>query len=138
MNLNNYTIKAQEAIQSAQQVAYTNSNPSIETDHLLKALLAEKDSAIDFLLKKNNVNPSFLEAKLLEQINKLPKVQEGEPAQTAGRDFSNALLKANAVMSLFKDEFITPEHLLVALVQMNDATGKLLKSLIWRVSFYKY
>ncbi len=128
MNLNNYTIKAQEAIQSAQQVAYTNSNPSIETDHLLKALLAEKDSAIDFLLKKNNVNPAFLEAKLLEQINKLPKVQEGEPAQTAGRDFSNALLKANAVMSLFKDEFITPEHLLMALVQMNDATGKLLKS----------
>ncbi|WP_439505720.1 ATP-dependent chaperone ClpB [Sediminibacterium sp.] len=128
MNLNNYTIKAQEAIQAAQQVAYSNSNPSIETDHLLKALLAEKDSAIDFLLKKNNVNPTFLEAKLLEQINKLPKIQDGEPAQTAGRDFSNALLKANAVMSLFKDEFITPEHLLMALVQMNDATGKLLKS----------
>ena len=128
MNLNNYTIKAQEAIQSAQQIAYTNSNPSIETDHLLKALLAEKDSAIDFLLKKNNVNPTFLESKLLEHINKLPKIQDGEPAQTAGRDFSNALLKANAVMSLFKDEFITPEHLLMALVQMNDATGKLLKS----------
>jgi ATP-dependent Clp protease ATP-binding subunit ClpB len=128
MNLNNYTIKAQEAIQAAQQVAYSNSNPSIETDHLLKALLAEKDSAIDFLLKKNNVNPSFLESKLLEQINKLPKIQDGEPAQNAGRDFSNALLKANAVMGLFKDEFITPEHLLMALVQMNDATGKLLKS----------
>lgn len=127
MNLNNYTIKAQEAIQSAQQIAYTNSNPSIETDHLLKALIAEKDSAIDFLLKKNNVNPVFLEAKLMEQLNKLPKIQDGEPAQAAGRDFSNALLKANAVMGLFKDEFITPEHLLMALVQMNDATGKLLK-----------
>ncbi|HLD53725.1 MAG TPA: ATP-dependent chaperone ClpB [Sediminibacterium sp.] len=128
MNLNNYTIKAQEAIQSAQQIAYTNSNPSIETDHLLKALIAEKDSAIDFLLKKNNVNPTFLEAKLMEQLNKLPKIQDGEPAQAAGRDFSNALLKANSVMGLFKDEFITPEHLLMALVQMNDATGKLLKS----------
>lgn len=128
MNLNNYTIKAQEAIQSAQQIAYTNSNPSIETDHLLKALIAEKDSAIDFLLKKNNVNPVFLEAKLMEQLNKLPKIQDGEPAQAAGRDFSNALLKANSVMGLFKDEFITPEHLLMALVQMNDATGKLLKS----------
>ncbi|MBP7345861.1 MAG: ATP-dependent chaperone ClpB [Sediminibacterium sp.] len=128
MNLNNYTIKAQEAIQSAQQIAYTNSNPSIETDHLLKALIAEKDSAIDFLLKKNNVNPVFLESKLLEQLNKLPKIQDGEPAQAAGRDFSNALLKANTVMGLFNDEFITPEHLLMALVQMNDATGKLLKS----------
>ena len=128
MNLNNYTIKAQEAIQAAQQVAYANNNPSIETDHLLKALIAEKDSAIDFLLKKNNVNPSFLEAKLLEQLNKLPKIQDGEPAQTAGRDFSNALLKANTVMGVFKDAFVTPEHLLMALVQMNDATGKLLKS----------
>lgn len=128
MNLNNYTIKAQEAIQSAQQIAYTNSNPSIETDHLLKALIAEKDSAIDFLLKKNNVNPTFLEAKLMEQLNKLPKIKDGEPAQAAGRDFSNALLKANSIMGLFKDEFITPEHLLMALVQMNDATGKLLKS----------
>ncbi len=128
MNLNNYTIKAQEAIQSAQQIAYSNGNPSIETDHLLKALLNEKDSAIDFLLKKNNVNPVFLETKLAEQLNKLPKVQGGEPAQNAGRDFSNALLKATTVMSSFKDEFVTPEHLLLALVQMSDATGTLLKA----------
>lgn len=128
MNLNNYTIKAQEAIQAAQQIAYSNGNPSIETDHLLKALLNDKDSAIEFLLKKNNVNPAFLETKLTEQLNKLPKVQGGEPAQSAGRDFSNALLKATTVMSSFKDEFVTPEHLLLALVQMSDATGTLLKT----------
>lgn len=128
MNLNNYTIKAQEAIQSAQQIAYSNGNPSIETDHLLKALLSDKDSAIEFLLKKNNVNPVFLETKLSEQLNKLPKVQGVEPAQSAGRDFSNALLKATTVMSSFKDEFVTPEHLLLALVQMSDATGTLLKA----------
>ena len=128
MNLNNYTIKAQEAIQAAQQIAYSNGNPSIETDHLLKALLNDKDSAIEFLLKKNNVNPAFLETKLAEQLNKLPKVQGGEPAQNAGRDFSNALLKATTVMSSFKDEFVTPEHLLLALVQMSDATGTLLKT----------
>lgn len=128
MNLNNYTIKAQEAIQSAQQIAYSNGNPSIETDHLLKALLSDKDSAIEFLLKKNNVNPVFLETKLAEKLNKLPKVQGGEPAQSAGRDFSNALLKATNVMSSFKDEFVTPEHLLLALVQMSDATGTLLKA----------
>src|SRR5574343_168595 len=128
MNLNNYTIKAQEAIQSAQQIAYSNGNPSIETDHLLKALLSDKDSAIEFLLKKNNVNPVFLETKLAEQLNKLPKVQGAEPAQSAGRDFSNALLKVTTVMSSFKDEFVTPEHLLLALVQMSDATGNLLKA----------
>ena len=55
MNLNNYTIKAQETIQAAQQIAFNNSNPNIETNHLLKAMLSDKDSSIDYLLKKNNV-----------------------------------------------------------------------------------
>ena len=56
MNLNNYTIKAQETIQAAQQLAFNNNDINIETNHLLKALLADKDSAIEYLLKKNNVN----------------------------------------------------------------------------------
>ena len=128
MNLNNYTIKAQELIQSAQQIAFSKNNPSIETEHLLKGLLADKDSAISFLLKKNNVNPVFLENKLDDLITKLPKIQTGEPAQSAGRDFSNALLKANAALNTFKDEFITSEHLLIGLIQLNDDTAKLLKS----------
>lgn len=128
MNLNNYTIKAQEVIQAAQQVAYSNSNPSIETEHLLKALLSDKDSAIVFLLKKNNVNPVFVETKLDELLDKLPKIQSGEPAQSAGREFSNALLKANTIIKTFKDEFVTPEHLLIALVQLSDSTAQLLKA----------
>ncbi|MDD2792877.1 MAG: ATP-dependent chaperone ClpB [Sediminibacterium sp.] len=128
MNLNNYTIKAQEVIQAAQQVAYSNNNPSIETEHLLKALLSDKDSAIVFLLKKNNVNPVFVETKLDELLNKLPKIQSGEPAQSAGREFSNALLKANTIIKTFKDEFVTPEHLLIALVQLSDSTAQLLKA----------
>jgi len=127
MNLNNYTIKAQELIQSAQQIAYANSNPSMESEHLLKALLADKDSAISFLLKKNNINPEFLESKLVELLNKLPKTQDGEPAQVAGRTFSNVLLKANAALKTFKDEFITAEHLLIGLVQTTDSTAQLLK-----------
>ena len=128
MNLNNYTIKAQELIQSAQQAAYNNNNPSIETEHLLKALLSDKDSSTSFLLKKNNVNPTFLESKLEEALNLLPKVQSGEPAQSGGREFNNAILKANAALNIFKDEFITAEHLLIGLIQLNDATSKLLKS----------
>ncbi|MDP1844182.1 MAG: ATP-dependent chaperone ClpB [Sediminibacterium sp.] len=127
MNLNNYTIKAQELIQSAQQIAFANNNPSIESEHLLKALLADKDSAISFLLKKNNINPEFLESKLVELFNKLPKTQDGEPAQVAGRTFSNVLLKANAALKTFKDEFITAEHLLIGLVQTTDSTAQLLK-----------
>jgi len=128
MNLNNYTIKAQELIQSAQQIAFNAANPNIETEHLLKALMAEKDSAIAFLLKKNNVNISFVDTKLNELLNKLPKAQQGEPAQSAGREFSNALLKANSALNLFKDEFITAEHLLIGIIQVNDVTAQLLKS----------
>ncbi|TAG11846.1 MAG: AAA family ATPase, partial [Sphingobacteriia bacterium] len=128
MNLNNYTIKAQEAIQLAQQLAYNNGNPAIETVHLLKALLSDKDSPIDFLLKKNNVNPLFLQQRLEEQLKKLPKLTDGEPAQSPGRDFSSALLKANASLGQFKDEFITQEHLLLGMVQLNDETAKILIS----------
>ncbi|TAH08493.1 MAG: ATP-dependent chaperone ClpB [Sphingobacteriia bacterium] len=128
MNLNNYTIKAQEAIQLAQQLAYNNGNPAIETVHLLKALLSDKDSPIDFLLKKNNVNPLFLQQRLEEQLKKLPKLTDGEPAQSPGRDFSSALLKANASLGQFKDEFITQEHLLLGMVQLNDETAKTLIS----------
>ena len=128
MQPNNYTIKAQEAIQQAQQIAFNNDNPTIETEHLLKALLIEKESAIIFLLKKNNVNPIFIESKIDERLQKLPKNQSGEPAQSASRDFSNVLLKANAVKSIFKDEFVTPEHLVIAILQVNDGVSKELKA----------
>jgi ATP-dependent Clp protease ATP-binding subunit ClpB len=127
MNLNNYTIKSQEIIQQAQQVAYTSSNPNIETEHLLKALLKNEDSPVDFLLKKNNVNVAFVETKTDEAINKLPKVSGGEPAQSVSREMNNVLLKANAVINTFKDEFVSVEHLLFGLLQVNDNTARLLK-----------
>jgi ATP-dependent Clp protease ATP-binding subunit ClpB len=128
MNLNNYTIKAQETIQAAQQAAYNNGNPNIETNHLLKALLADKDSTVEFLLKRNNVNTIFTESKVDEGIAKLPKLPSGEPAQNISRDLNNVLLKANNALKEFKDEFISPEHLLLALLQVNDDTAKTLKA----------
>jgi ATP-dependent Clp protease ATP-binding subunit ClpB len=128
MNLNNYTIKAQETVQATQQVAFNNGNPSMETNHLLKALLADKDSPVEFLLKRNNVNTVFLETKVDESITKLPKIQGGEPAQNISRDLNNVFLKANTVLKEFKDEFISTEHLLLALMQVNDDTAKTLKA----------
>jgi ATP-dependent Clp protease ATP-binding subunit ClpB len=126
MNLNNYTIKAQETIQAAQQQAFNNGNPNIETNHLLKVLLADEDSPVEFLLKKNNVNVQYVEGKLDEQINRLPKAS-GDPAQNISRDLSNALLRANASLKTFSDEFVSVEHLLLGLLQINDDTAKLLK-----------
>ncbi len=126
MNQNNFTIKATEALQQAQQLAYNKRNPNIETEHILKALTDAEDSPINYLLKKNAVPLNVIAGKLDELINKLPVVS-GEPAQNMGRDANNILLKANSVLKIFGDEFITPEHLLLSIMQSNDASAKLLK-----------
>ncbi|PWT98631.1 MAG: ATP-dependent chaperone ClpB [Bacteroidetes bacterium] len=127
MNLNNFTIKAQEAIAQSQQIAFNNRNTNIETEHILKALLQDEDSPIEFLLKKNNVNVNFLESKLDDSISKLPKVQAGEPAQSISRDVNNVILRAGSDLKKFGDEFVSVEHILLALVQGNDNTAKSLK-----------
>ncbi|MDB5203628.1 MAG: clpB [Ferruginibacter sp.] len=126
MNLNNFTIKAAEAVQHAQQVAFNYKNPSIETEHLLKALLEMQDSPIEHLLKKNNVTINLVQTKLEELLKKLPTTS-GEPAQNFGREANNVLLRAGAGLKAFGDEFVTAEHLLLAIVQGNDGTAKLLK-----------
>jgi len=127
MNLSNFTIKAAEVIQGSQQIAFNHSNSNIETEHILKALLEQQDSPIEYLLKKNAVNTQQLESKLDQQIAKLPKVSGTEPAQNISRDSNNVVLRAGAALKQFNDEFITSEHLLLALVQGNDNTAKLLK-----------
>ncbi|HEX6332905.1 MAG TPA: ATP-dependent chaperone ClpB [Flavisolibacter sp.] len=127
MNLSNFTIKAAEVIQQSQQVAYNHGHANIETDHILKALLNQDDSPVEYLLKKNAVNISQLESRLEQQMEALPKVSGGEPAQNISRDANTVVLRAGAVLKQFNDEFITPEHLLLGLVQGNDNTAKLLK-----------
>jgi ATP-dependent Clp protease ATP-binding subunit ClpB len=127
MNLNNFTIKAQEAIAQSQQLAFNNKNPNIETEHLLKALLSEEDSPIEFLLKKNNVNINFVETKIDGSITKLPKVQGGEPAQSVSRDMNSVVLRATGALKTFGDEFVSVEYLLLAILQGNDNSAKLLK-----------
>ena len=126
MNLGNFTIKAAEAVQQAQQLAFNAQNTNIETEHILKALLDQQDSPVEYLLKKNNVTVNLVESKLDEAINRLPKTS-GEPAQSIGREANNVVLRAGASLKSFGDEFVTPEHLLLAIVQGNDSTAKLLK-----------
>ncbi len=127
MNLNQYTIKAQEAIQQAQQLAYNNGHANIETGHLLKAILLDKESPMEFLLKKNNVNPVLVLQKTEELINGLAKIGTGEPAANLSRDLNSVLLKSNAALKTFGDEFVTVEHLMIALLQVNDGVAKILK-----------
>ncbi len=127
MNPNNLTIKSQEIFQKAQQYAFNEKNPNIEVEHLLKALLTDEDSPVDYLLKKNNVNVNFVESKIDESLSKLPKMGEGEPAQVISRDLNNVMLRAAASLKNFKDEFVSVEHLLLAIVQGNDNAAKILK-----------
>ena len=127
MNLSQYTIKAQEAIHSAQQLAYNNKDAAIETLHLLKAILLDKDSSTEFLLKKNNLNPLLIMQKVDAALPSLPKQASGEPATNLSRDLNSVLLKANGALKTFGDEFVTMEHLLIAILQVSDAASKILK-----------
>ncbi len=126
MNINNFTIKAQEAVQKAQQIAFGNQHGSIENAHLLKALLEVDENVVAYLFKKLNVNQNILKTKLEEIINKLPKVS-GEGGQYLSRDANNTLLSANNLLKEYKDEFVSVEHILLALVKGSDNVAKLLK-----------
>jgi len=126
MNLNNFTVKASEVVQISQQLAFNGKNPTIETEHILKALLDMEDSPIKYLLKKNNVTVNLLDTKLDELIKKLP-ITTSEPAQNIGREANNVLLRSGSVLKVFGDEFVTPEHILIGIFQGNDAPAKLLR-----------
>lgn len=126
MNLGNFTIKSAEAFQQAQQLAFNAQNPNIETEHILKALLEQEDSTVEYLLKKNNVTLHLVDSKLGELMSRLPSTS-GEAAQSISRDANNVVLRAGATLKQFGDEFVTPEHLLLAILQGNDASAKLLK-----------
>ncbi|TAH06174.1 MAG: hypothetical protein EAZ16_00395, partial [Sphingobacteriales bacterium] len=74
MNLGNFTIKAAEAVQQAQQLAFNNHHSNIETAHLLQALLQMEDAPVEYLLKKNNVTLNLVAAKLEELLKKAAKI----------------------------------------------------------------
>ncbi|MFZ9687379.1 MAG: ATP-dependent chaperone ClpB [Chitinophagaceae bacterium] len=126
MNLSNFTIQAAEIVQSAQQGAFNAGNPNIESEHILQALLDQKNSPVEYLLKKNNVSIQVLNSKLRESIQKLPKAS-GEAAQSLSRDANTTFLRAGSLLSKFNDEFVTPEHLLLAMISGNDAVARMLK-----------
>lgn len=127
MNLNNFTIKAQETLQQAQQAAFNNGNPTIESSHILQALVDDKDGPIDFLLKKSNASLNLIHSRLEESIAKLPKQNGGDAGQMIGRDANNVILRAGAALKEFGDEFVSVEHLLLAILRGSDDASKILK-----------
>ena len=125
MNLNNFTIKAQESVQKAAEIAQAHQAPSIDTVHLLKGMLSEDENVTPYLLKKMEVNIPRLSQALDAQIQSLPRVSGG--SQYASNDLNNALIKAQQTATEMNDEFVSVEHLLLGLLAGRDNTARLLK-----------
>ncbi len=125
MNLNNYTIKAQEAIQHAFEIAEGLSHQSIETSHLLKGVLADNDGVSGFLLKKLGVNLTLLDTVLSRVVDSFPKVSGGESYLSSGAN--RALQKALESSKSMGDQFVSVEHLLIGLLQAADQVSQMLR-----------
>ncbi len=126
MNLNDLTIKSQEAIEKATQIAASNQNQPIEAVHILKAILMVDENVVPYLLQKLNVNLDSFSKALDNLISSLPKVSGGQ--QFLSSNSNRALQKASDLASASKDQFISIEHMLLGILSLNDAASKLLQS----------
>ena len=127
MNLNQYTVKSQEAIQKAQQIAMEFGNQSIEPQHLLEGIFQTDENISEFLLKKSEAELTLVRERNRENIDKLPKVEGGNIylSQSANK----VLLDAPNVAKKMGDEFVTIEHLWLSLLDVNSEVSKMLKDM---------
>lgn len=125
MNLNNFTIKSQEAVQQAMQVATANGHQAIETGHLLKGILEVDENVTPFILKKLNINPQIFGKTVDSIIQSYPKVSGGNAYLSNAAN--QAIVKATAAITEYKDEYVSIEHLLLGLVQAGDSVSGLMK-----------
>ena len=126
MNINKYTIKSQEALQSAIELARKAGNQAIEPVHLLTSILTLGDSLTDFLLSKLAIQRARLEESLQRMLSALPKVSGGEPYLSS--DATKVLDKAEDIATEMKDEYVALEHLFLALAEVDTPVARLLKS----------
>ena len=126
MNINKYTIKSQEALQSAIELARKAGNQAIEPVHLLTSILNLGDSLTDFLLSKLAIQRARLEESLQRMLSALPKVSGGEPYLSS--DATKVLDKAEDIATEMKDEYVALEHLFLALAEVDTSVARLLKS----------
>ena len=125
MNFDNYTIKSQEALQAATQEAMNNGQQAIETGHILKGVLNVDENVTPFLLKKLGVNVQAFEAAVDSQVKSYPKIEGGNPYLS--NNASQVLNKATNFLKEFGDEYVSIEHLLLALLNGGDTIAQLMK-----------
>ncbi len=125
MNINNYTIKSQEALQQAQQLAQGMGHQQIENEHLFKAILEIDENVVPFILKKLNVNLSLLKQILDKELERFPKVSGGEIMFSS--DAGKTINEANIVAKKMGDEYVSIEHLLLAIFKSKSKISQILK-----------
>jgi ATP-dependent Clp protease ATP-binding subunit ClpB len=125
MNLNNFTIKSQEAIQQAVQIATVNGQQAIENAHILKGILEVDENVTPFILKKLNVNTNVFTAALTKILESYPKVSGGQPYLSSNAN--QVVSKASTYLKEFGDEYVSIEHLLLAILATKDTISQLLK-----------
>jgi len=128
MNANNFTVKALEALTNAQQIAFDNAHPQLDTLHFLKGMLDADEDALPYILEKAGVNKNILLGKVEEKLNAMPKVSGGNQNIAPSQSFSQMILQANKVMKDMGDSYVALEHLLLAMLTTKDDANNVLKS----------
>ncbi|RLS85201.1 MAG: ATP-dependent chaperone ClpB [Planctomycetota bacterium] len=129
MNIDRYTEKAQEALQQASKIAQSKGQPQVDLEHLLSSLLAQDPGLALSILRKSNINTDALRKRCDQEIDRLPKVsgsnQDGN-IYLAGR-LNTILKQSEEEAKKFKDDYISVEHILLALLEDKASIGKLFK-----------
>ncbi len=128
MRLDKYTVKAQEAFQEGQSLARRGDNPNFEPEHLLRALLNQTDGIVLPILRKVGVDPKLVASRTDEALERLPRIHGGEAGAVLGQRLLKMADKAEDEAAALKDEYVSTEHLLLALTQDKGAAGELLKA----------
>ena len=126
MNINKLTIKAQEALQTAQEIAAEHTNQALEPVHMLAALLDDADGIVVPILTKIGVRPELLQDKTRSSIATLPKVQ-GAGGSHISNELQKVMQEAFSEATKLSDEYVSTEHLLLALVPSKNTAGQLLR-----------
>jgi len=125
MNLNNFTLKAQESIQQAFNIAAAKGQQAVECAHILKGVMTESDSITNFLFGKMGVNVTSLSREIDNLIDSFPKVSGAESYLSSTS--SEALRKAGDEASKMKDKYVSSEHLLMGLLNTSDKASQIMK-----------
>ncbi|APG64594.1 ATP-dependent chaperone ClpB [Tenacibaculum todarodis] len=125
MNFNNYTIKSQETIQQAQQIAQSFGHNQIENEHIFKAIFSVDENILPFILKKLNINIDVVQQILDKQLESLPKVSGAE--LMLSREANKTLTEASIIAKKMNDEYVSVEHLILAIFKSKSKISQVLK-----------